>query len=254
MVRSLLWVLTIFFGIICYFQVKSKRPSASTNHKETTILDFYLPYLIDYTRLTVEGFVVFCVAVLTAIMVSAEGQALAATLFGDIRSGAKDRFHFNVFLHMSVLGTLNFLVAGFGWAKEIDIDTTRFKKHPRLFLILARLAGPIANLLLANIAASLTWLIDTYGFEDRVFSTIAVVNVTMAVYGLLIVPPLPGSALLYALFPDNDFFAKVKKNLRRIGPYIIIGTFSAIRLSGWEGVSSVFTPIVSAITRTILGL
>ncbi len=217
-------------------------------------MDFYLPYLIDYTRLTVEDFVVFCVAALTAIMVSAEGQALAATLFGDIRSGAKDRFHFNVFLHMSVLGTLNFLVAGFGWAKKIDIDTGRFKNHPRLFLILARLAGPIANLLLANIAASLNWLIDTYGFEDKVFSTIAVVNVTMAVYGLLIVPPLPGSALLYAFFPNSNFFAKAKKNLERIGPYLILGTFGAIRVSGWDGLNSVFTPIVAVITKTILGL
>lgn len=217
-------------------------------------MDLYLPYLIDYTHLTVEEFVVFCVAALTAIMVSAEGQALAATLFGDIRTGAKDRFHFNVFLHMSVLGTLNFLVAGFGWAKKIDIDTSRFKNHPRLFLIFARLAGPVANLLLANIAASLNWLIDTYGFEDRVFSTIAVVNVTVAVYGLLIVPPLPGSALLYALFPENDFFSKVKKIFERIGPYLILGTFGAIRVSGWDGLSSVVTPIVAIIIKTILGL
>lgn len=217
-------------------------------------MDFYLPYLIDYIHLTVEDFVVFCVAALTAIMVSAEGQALAATLFGDIRSGAKDRFHFNVFLHMSVLGTLNFLVAGFGWARKIDIDTSRFKNHPRLFLIFARLAGPLANLLLANIAASLNWLIDTYGFEDRVFSTIAVVNVTVAVYGLLIVPPLPGSALLYALLPESDFFSKVKKILERIGPYLILGTFVAIRMSGWDGLNSVVTPLVAVITKTILGL
>jgi hypothetical protein len=228
--------------------------AASTNHKETTILDFYLPYLIDYTHLTVEGFVVFCVAALTAIMVSAEGQALAATLFGDIRSGAKDRFHFNVFLHMSVLGTLNFLVAGFGWAKQIDIDTTRFKNHPRLFLIFARVAGPLANLLLANIAASLNWLIDTYGFEDKVFSMIAVVNVTMAVYGLLIVPPLPGSALLYAFFPGSVFFVETRKFLECLGPYLILGTFGAIRMSGWDGLNSVFTPIVAVITKTILGL
>lgn len=217
-------------------------------------MDFYFPYLIDYTHLTVEDFVVFCVAALTAIMVSAEGQALAATLFGDIRSGAKDRFHFNVFLHMNVLGTLNFLVAGFGWAKEIDIDTSRFKNNPRLFLILARLAGPLANLLLANIAASLNWLIDTYGFEDKVFSTIAVVNVTVAVYGLLIVPPLPGSALLLAFLPDSAFFARARKNLERIGPYLILGTFGVIRVSGWDGLSSVFSPIVAVITKTILGL
>jgi hypothetical protein len=217
-------------------------------------LDFNFPYLIDYSNLVFENIAIFCVAVLAAIMVSAEGQAFVATLLGDSRSGAKDRFHYNVFLHMSVLGTLNFFVAGFGWAKEMDIDTTKFKTHPRLFLIIARLSGPLANLLLANIAASLNWLIGTYGFEDKVFATIAVVNVTMAVYGVIMMPPLPGSALLFALFPANEFFAGVKKNLCNIGPFLIIGTFAAVRLSGWDGISSVLTPMVSAITKTILGL
>jgi hypothetical protein len=222
--------------------------------KGALVLDFNFPYLIDYSHLEAENIAIFCVAVLIAIMVSAEGQAFVATLLGDSRTGAKDRFHFNVFLHMSFFGTLNFLVAGFGWAKEMDIDTAKFKKRPKLFLLISRLSGPFANLLIANIAASLTWLIETYGFEDRVFSTIAVVNVTMAVYSLIIIPPLPGAALLYLLFPDNDFFSKVKKYLRSIGPFLIIVTFGVARLSGWDGISRVFTPVVSAITKAILGL
>lgn len=216
-------------------------------------MDFNYPYLIDYSHLTAENTAIFCVAVFTAIMVSAEGQAFVATLLGDSRAGAKDRFHFNVFLHMSFLGTLNFLVAGFGWAKEMDIDTAKFKKHPRLFLLISRLSGPLANLLIANIAASLNWLIGIYSFEDKVFSTIVVVNVTVAVYSLIMIPPLPGSALLFVLFPDNDFFAKVKKYLGIIGPFLVIGIFGVARLSGWDGISSVFTPVVSALTKSILG-
>ena len=217
-------------------------------------MDFNFPYLVDYSHLEAESIAIFCVAVLAAIMVSAEGQAFVATLLGDSRTGAKDRFHFNVFLHMSFLGTLNFLVAGFGWAKEMDIDTVKFKKHPRLFLLISRLSGPLANLLIANIAASLNWLIGTFGFEDKVFSMIVAVNVTVAVYSLIVIPPLPGAALLYVVFPDNNFFAQVKKYLRIIGPFLIIGTFGIARLSGWDGISSVFTPVVSAITKTILGL
>ncbi len=121
--------------------------------------DFYLPYLINYSQPVAEDIVIFCVAMLTAIIVSAEGQAFIATLLGDSQIAAKDRFHFNVFMHMSLLGTLNFFIAGFGWAKEIDIDTKNFKKYPRLFLLLSRISGPIANILMANIAASLTWIL-----------------------------------------------------------------------------------------------
>jgi len=217
-------------------------------------LDFYFPYLLDYSHLAVEEVTIFCVAALASIMVSAEGQAFAAALLGDTRPGAKDRFHYNVFLHMSIIGTLNFLVAGFGWAKEMDIDTKRFKAHPKLYLLISRLAGPVANLLLANIAASLNWIIGTYGYEDKVFAAIAVVNVTMAVYNLIPLLPLPGAALLLLFFPDNDFFTKVKKYLSGIGPYVIIATFGLARWSGWDGISTVFTPIVMAISKTILGV
>jgi hypothetical protein len=214
--------------------------------------EFYLPYLINYSHPVVENIVIFCVAMLTAIMVNAEGQAFVATFLGDSRVGAKDRLHFNVFMHMSILGTLNFFVAGFGWPKEINIDTKKFKKYPRLFLVLCRMSGPLSNLLMANIAASLSWILSKWGFEDKVFSTIVVVNVTMAVYGLIMVSPLPGSALLFALMPDGKFFEKVKKTICTIGPYLLVGTFLFIRLSDWKGVSSFFNPIVSTITAFLL--
>ncbi len=215
-------------------------------------LDFFLPYLINYSQPVVEDIAIFSVAMLTAIIVSAEGQAFIATLLGDSRSDAKDRFHFNVFMHMSVLGTLNFFIAGFGWAKEISIDTNNFKNHPRFFLLVSRISGPLANLLMANIAASLAWILNTYGFEDKVFSTIVVVNVTMAIYGLIMLPPLPGSGFLFALMPNGRTFQKLKKTVCTFGPYMIVVSFLLIRLSGWEGVSSFFNPIVSTISSFIL--
>ena len=216
--------------------------------------DLYLPYLLNYSLPVVEDIVIFCIAMLIAIMISAEGQAFAATFLGDSRHGATDRFHFNVFLHMSILGTLSFFIAGFGWAKEIEVDTKNFKNHPRLFLVLTRIAGPLANLLMANIAASLSWILTNYDFEDKVFSTIVVVNVTMAIYGLLPVSPLPGAAFLSALFPSRESFEKVKKIFCTVGPYALIGVFLAIRLSGWEGVSNLFNPIISTLTISFLDI
>jgi hypothetical protein len=105
---------------------------------------------------------------------------------------------------------------------------------------------------MANIAASLSWILDTYGFEDKVFSTIVVVNVTMAIYGLILMPPLPGSGVLFALMPNGRNFEKVKKTVCTLGPYFIVAAFLLIRLSGWEGLSSFFNPIVSTISAFIL--
>lgn len=214
--------------------------------------DFYLPYLLNYSHPVVEDIAIFCVAMLTAIIVNAEGQGFVATLLGDSKVGAKDRFHFNVFLHMTPLGTLNFFVAGFGWAKELEIDSDNFKNHPRLYLVISRISGPLANLLMANIAASLTWILTNFGFVDKVFSTIVIVNVTMAVYGLIMIAPLPGSAILFALFPDTSSFEKIKRTITVTGPYLIVGLFLIIRLSDWDGLSSVFNPIVSGLASFIL--
>lgn len=214
--------------------------------------DFYLPYLLNYSPPVVEDIVIFSVAMLTAIIVSAEGQGFIATLLGDSQPGAKDRLHFNVFLHMSLLGTLNFFIAGFGWAKELQINPGNFKKHPRLFMVISRISGPLANLLMANIAASLNWILARWGFDDKVFSTIVMVNITMAVYGLIMIAPLPGSAVLFALFPDNRTFEKLEKTITVLGPYVIVGTFLLIRLSGWQGLSSLLNPVVSYLASFIL--
>ena len=216
-------------------------------------LDFYLPYLINYAQPVAEDIAILCIALLTAIIVSAEGQGFVATILGDSRPGAKDRLHFNVFMHLSILGTLNFFVAGFGWAKEIEIDTKNFKK-PRLFLLMSRIAGPLANLLMANIAASLSWLLGKWEFDDQVFSAIVVVNVTMAVYGLIMIAPLPGSAFFLAFLPKGSYFEKIRKIFCTLGPFLIVGTFLIIRLSGWEGLSSFFNPIVSTLTLFILDI
>jgi hypothetical protein len=60
-----------------------------------------VPYIPDLSHLPFDATVSFAVSALLAIMVNAEAQAWMATLLGDLRVDAKDRFHFIVFLHMS---------------------------------------------------------------------------------------------------------------------------------------------------------
>lgn len=216
--------------------------------------EFYLPYLINYSQPVVEDIAIFCVAMFTAIIVNAEGQGFVATFLGDSEPGAKDRLHFNVFLHMSVLGTFCFFVAGFGWPKQIQINTARFKRNPRLFLLISRLSGPLANLLMANIAASLSWILSRYDVEDKVFSTIVVVNITMAVYSLIPIPPLPGGAFLEVFLAQRSWLKRFWRGLCLIGPYLVVGVFLIFRLTGYEGVSSFMNPVVLWLTAFALDI
>jgi len=216
------------------------------------VSEFYLPYLVDYNHFIIDQVAIFCVAVLTAILVSAEGQGFTATLLGDSRFSSKDRLHFNVFAHMSLLGTLSFFIAGFGWSKEVPINTGNFKNNRQLRLVCSRLGGPIANLLLASISASLSWLLVRWGFVDQVFSTMVVVNVTMALYNLIPIPPLPGGALLVAFIPEQSREQKWFRMLPIIGACLLVGGFAFIRLIHWQGISAIFNPLVTDVATMLL--
>jgi len=117
---------------------------------------------------------------------------------------------------------------------------------------MARLAGPVANILLGNIAASINWILSRYGVEDKVFSTIVVVNVSVAVYNLLIIPPLPGAALVYSLLPQREWVERLKRILELVCPYLILLVFVLIRLSGTDAVGDIFNPIVRQLSGFIL--
>jgi Zn-dependent protease len=206
-----------------------------------------IPYIPDPQNLAVDAFVAFCVAVLFAVLVNREGQAFAATLLGDRRPGAKDRLHFIAFLHLDVLGTLCFLVGGFGWAKPLDIDSSKFVR-PQLYTLAARLAGPFANILLANIAASIIAIMQSLGAPARVFEMILGVNVTMAVYNVLPLPPLAAGAVLAQALPRQLGWL-----LERAGPFALLGLALLDRLNPPGFISPYLHPVVKAGCRYILG-
>ena len=146
--------------------------------------------------------VAFVVSVLLAVMVNAEAQAFAGTFLGDSRVGAKDRFNFNAFLHLGILGSICYLVGGFGWPRIMDLDRSKFK-HPRLYMVILRCAGPLANLLLAGIAGSLVTVMKSFEWDPRVFLMVIGVNVTTAIYNLVPMPPLAMGSLVCELLPEE---------------------------------------------------
>src|SRR4030042_3964424 len=134
----------------------------------TTSTAWPVPFVLGPHTLAIDAVTAFVVSVLLACLVNAEAQAFASTFLGDSRIGAKDRFHFNAFLHLDILGTICFLVGGFGWGRTMKVDAA--KLHRPWCILLVRFAGPVGNLLLANIAASVIWLAgkisgDAPGFD-----------------------------------------------------------------------------------------
>ena len=80
-------------------------------------------------------------------------------------------------------------MGGFGWPRVFDIDRSKFE-YPRLYMVLTRAAGPLANLLMASIVGSIVMIFNIFEYNPRVFLMVIGVNLTTAIYNLIPVPPL----------------------------------------------------------------
>ena len=206
-----------------------------------------MPFFIDPQHLAVDAVTSFCVSVLVAITINAEAQAFAATVLGDARTGDSGRFNFNCLMHLSLLGTICYLVAGFGWPRTVDIDPGKFK-HPRVYTMITRLIGPLANLLLAGIGCSLVVIMKQLEWDPRVFLMLIGVNITTAIYNLIILPPLAAGVAVGELLPEGP-----KYWFLLAGPYLVLLLGLLDRLSSQGIVSPYLNPIVLAVYHYIGG-
>jgi Zn-dependent protease len=209
-----------------------------------------VPFLLDPQTFALDDVVTFCVSILVAVLVNAEGQYLMASFLGDTRPGAKDRLHFNAFLHLDLLGTLCFFVGGFGWPRKVKIDPEKFR-GPRTYNVIARFGGSLGNFLMANIAASAVWLFGTLSVDSRVFEMLAAVNLTQAVYSVLPIPPLAGASILPLLFTDKD--NKFLPLLNQVGPFLLLAICLVGRISSWTWISDALDPVVRYFYELIIG-
>ncbi|MCK9374530.1 MAG: hypothetical protein M0P73_00100 [Syntrophobacterales bacterium] len=205
-----------------------------------------VPFVLGPQNLAIDSAVAFVVSVLLACMVNAEAQAFAGTFLGDSRIAPKDRFNFNAFLHVGILGSICYLVAGFGWPRTMDLDRSKFA-HPRLYMVIARFAGPIANLLLAGIAGSLAGVMKSWEWDPRVFLLVVGVNITTAVYNLLPIPPLAMGALVRELLPEDE--VRTRSLFDQVGPYLIIALVLLERVTH----HGIITPYFDSLVRTVYG-
>ena len=203
-----------------------------------------VPFIIGPQNLAVDAVTAFCVSALLALMVNAEAQAFVSTFLGDSRIGAKDRFHFNAFLHLDILGAICYLLGGFGWPRKMDIDRSKLP-HPRLYMVFIRLSGPLANLLLASIGGTLVSLVKAFEWDPRVFLMVVGVNITTAIYNLIPLPPLAMGSLVCELIPAGA--VRTRSMFLQIGPFLILALVLLERLTH----HGIFSPYLDPLVKTV---
>lgn len=148
------------------------------------------------------GFLFVGVVLVTALSLHEFGHALAAELQGDHTAKNLGRLTLNPLKHLDPVGTFMIVMAGFGWGKPVPFSLGNLRSK-RFGAAIVGGAGPLVNLLLAFIASLAMARLDTgrnlFYFLQIMFG----VNVVLAVFNLLPIPPLDGSRILSALLPPG---------------------------------------------------
>jgi Zn-dependent protease len=180
-------------------------------------------YAVRHT-LSSTTLIVFAVAV-PSIILHELAHGVTALAFGDDTAKRAGRLTLNPARHVDPIGTLVLpgvlALAGlgaFGYAKPVPINPSRMRS-PRNSAVIVSLAGPATNLILAGCSvlllrlarpagtgAEVNFIVSTFGVNaldltDRVLYLIGFVNVTLAVFNALPIPPLDGSAVVARLLP-----------------------------------------------------
>ncbi len=159
------------------------------------------------TEIIIHGIIL-----LVAFPIHECSHALVAKWLGDDTAEKQGRITINPIKHLDIWGTVLMLFAGFGWAKPVPINPNNFKKR-KLGMALSSLAGPVSNLVLAYVSMILSKIFlftNTSAELSTIFITSMFVNIGLAVFNLVPVPPLDGSRILLLILPEKLYFRIMK--------------------------------------------
>jgi Zn-dependent protease len=212
--------------------------------------------------------VAFIVALLVGLVFHEFCHAIVATWLGDDTPRLTGRLTFNPLAHLDPFGTFLMLLAGFGWAKPVQVNAYRLRNGPTTGMAVVAAAGPISNFVMAgffSLPLLLGWVDNDFpalrgnldfdrftlsNFVALVLFYVVTINVTLGVFNLIPLAPLDGSRVAVALLPGRaaDFF-------RQMEPYgmgilfliFIISTMTPVNILG-----AILNPIQRAVQDALL--
>ncbi|MGC9469327.1 MAG: site-2 protease family protein [Anaerolineae bacterium] len=197
--------------------------------------------------------------ILLGIPIHEWAHGWVAHLLGDETPELQGRLSLNPLIHLDPIGTLMILFTGFGWGRPARVNPYRMSRvrNPRVGMALSAFAGPLSNIIMAMILAiplrlGLVGLLD-YNQGLRLFSVLQAaiaVNIGLAAFNMLPIPPLDGSRVLAGVAPPRvgDFL----ESLEPYASYILIFVLFFLPQLGIDLIGLLVAPLQSFLLRMLL--
>jgi len=147
--------------------------------------------------------VVFAVpSILIASTIHEYSHGLAAFKLGDPTAKAEGRLTLNPLAHINPLGALSMIFLRFGWSKPVPINEYNFERR-ELGTAITALAGPLSNMLIALLMGLINFVfrINPFSILGSLLLTFTMVNLGLAFFNLIPIPPLDGHKIVRAILP-----------------------------------------------------
>ena len=186
---------------------------------------------------------VWILPVLIAITLHEAAHGYVAWKLGDDTAKRLGRVTFNPLRHVDPYGTivipallLSFSSFVFGWAKPVPVDFSRLE-NPRRDMVWVAAAGPAVNIALATVSAAALHLVPLLPAEGQLWvvenlRNSIVINLVLAVFNMLPLPPLDGGRVAVGLLPLP--LARPLARMERFGLFVIIGVLFVLPFAGRE--------------------
>ncbi len=164
--------------------------------------------------------------ILVALTFHEFAHGYVALRFGDPTAKMAGRLTLNPLSHLDPIGTIMLFVVHFGWAKPVPVDP-RYFRNPKQDMLWVALAGPGANMVLAFISGILLSMLgrgSLFGSHNMLLIMLQYslfINLALAVFNMLPIPPLDGSKVLRGLLPYQ--YQHIADQMEMYGPWALMG-------------------------------